>query len=923
MNSSDRAATAEPTSRLPKTVVPSYYDITIAPDLEKRTFEGDQRVHIDVKESTDTVVINSGDLQISEAALVDSEGTRLVGKVTHDETAERATIKFDGTVGTGVWELALKYSGLLNDKLKGFYASTYKTADGKSSVLATTKFEPCDARRAFPCFDEPDMKARYKISLLIDEHLKGISNGRLLRTTPKPDGKKLLEFAPTMKLPSYVVAFRVGDFVSTKPVIVNGKELRIHCVPGKEHLAEFALTVAKFALEFFSKWFEQPYMGDKMDLVAIPDFASGAMEDFACISFRETLLLVDLNTASFAELKRVAEVICHEIAHMWFGDFVTMLWWNALWLNEAFATFLAVVALAALKPEWRAWESFNVDRAGAMKVDGLIATRPIEFPVNLPEEARQMFDVLTYQKGCAILRMLQLFLGEETFRSGLVNYLRQHQYGNADTHELWEAIEQMSEPFSDKVTVTDLMNSWIFQPGYPVIDVSESDISGSVTFKQRIFRYLKSDSDPKTLWHVPMHVRATIRGDDGNPETVEKVFLLSEEEETFYIGDEIINLVVNAGGHGFYRVRLSDALKRKLLEKPDTMNASERFNFVSDMWASVQAGQASIGDYWTTVEQLVGPMAETDVNVMSVIISSFNTWRTAIDNCTCWQPAMQEVVYHATIDLAQRVLVPVYDRIGRRAVAGESAQQAQLRGKLMSALGDIGHPEVVEDCKQLFAKWKEDRTAVDTNLIGAVVNTVAVSGDEAVYDEFLALKAKAPTPQEENRFLYALASFRDVKLADRTLKSCLDGTIRTQDAPIVIEAMLRNTGILGPDHEDKRPLAFFPDGKEIIHGLSVSRRTWNFIKDNWDTIVTKFPMQGVSRLCSGVTALLFAEMRADVADFFALHKVKGGEKQVKQSMEQQEIGFQLITGQKDFQKEFFARGQARYYEVRGKTGKSE
>jgi puromycin-sensitive aminopeptidase len=913
MNASNSTAATESDTRLSPSVVPSYYDFTIEPDIEKRTFAGVQKTTIDVTEATDRLVINSADMRIHEAILTDSSGTQMMAHVDHDEAKERATLKFDGQIGTGTWDLGLKYSGVLNDKLRGFHACQYKNSAGKDALLATTKFEPCDARRAFPCFDEPAMKARFKISLLIDEGLQGVSNGRLLKTTKVANGKKLLEFAPTMRLPTYVVAYRVGNFVSTKPVMVRGKELRVWCVPGKEHLSEFALTVAKFGLEFFSQWFKEPYMGDKMDLMAIPEFASGAMEDFACIAFREPNLLVDLNTASFAELVRVAEVILHELAHMWFGDFVTMKWWNGLWLNEAFATFLALVALAALKPEWRTWESFNLDRANAMKVDGLVSTRAIEFPVNYPEEARGMFDVLTYEKGCAILRMLQLFLGEEAFRSGLVNYVHKHQHGNADGPDLWQAIEEMTKRFSETVTVTDMMNSWIFQPGYPIIEVSESEVKGSVTFKQRIFRYLKTDDEPKTLWHVPLHVRATIRGDDGKPETVEKVFLLSEAEETFYIGEGLSNLVVNAGGHGFYRVHLSDDLQGKLLSDTSGLNASERFNLVNDAWATVLTGNTSAKDYWDMVALLTGPRGESDLTVMSAVISSFNNWRTAIDNCTCWRPGMQQVVSSSMTVLAERVLVPVYDRIGHRPVTGESPQQGQLRGKLMTVLGEIQYQPVVDDCRQLFAAWKNDRSAVDNNMIGAVINTMAVTGDESVYEEFLALKKAAKTPQEETRFTMSLASFRDAKLADRTMKACLnlDGAIKKSDAFLVMNAMLANTAVLGPDHEDKRPVALMPDGSEIIHPLTVARRTWNFIKDNWDTFVERYPMQGVSRMASGVSSLLFAELRKDVADFFATRKVAGGEKAVKQAMEQAQVSFQIITGQKNSINEFFTAGGAR------------
>jgi puromycin-sensitive aminopeptidase len=847
--------------RLPTTAVPSFYDIRIEPDLKNFTFAGEETVQLEVKEPVQELMLNSADIKIHDAILSNGEGTKLFGSVEHDETSERAVIRFDGTVGSGAWELTLKFTGILNDKLKGFYRSIYKTAGGVEEVIATTKFEPCDARRAFPCWDEPAFKARFKISLVVPEEMAAISNARQLRSTPLGNGKKLVEFAPTIRMSTYLVAYVVGKLKASKPVVADGTEIRVWCVPGKEHLAEFALSAAKFSLEFFARYFQQPYPGDKLDLVAIPDFASGAMENFGCITFRETALLLDPTTAAHAELERVAEVVCHENAHMWFGDLVTMSWWNGLWLNEAFATFMATKAVDAWKKKWKFWETFNVQRATAMKTDGLVETRPIEFPVNNPEEARQMFDVLTYEKGCAILRMLELFLGEETFRHGIVNYLAKHQYDNADTADLWEAIEEVVPAFSEKVTVTQLMNTWVFQPGYPLITVGESPVTGSVTFSQQLFRYLNGGERPTTLWHVPIQVRATVSDGKGGSEVVEKTLLLSRESETFYVGEKLSSLVVNAGGHGFYRVRYSDALSQKLLRQLSVLSAPERFNFVNDQWASVLSGQSSLDDYLSILKVLTGEFGESDINVFTIVLDSLKTLRLLL-------PAAQQRGGEL-LALARELLGPAYARLGTAPRAGEEPQDAQLRGQLMSMLGELGDEPTRQLAKQLFAQWRQDKSSVDSNLLGAVVTTLAANGEPALYEQFLSLRAAAATPQEEQRFLLALTRFRQPELAARTLSACLDGSVRTQDAMLVLPEMLRNP--------------------------AVCRQAWQFVKDNWSLMESKYPMQAMGRIASAVTALVAADLLADVRDFFARHYVKGGEKSTRQAIEQLAVNVQLAS----------------------------
>ena len=360
----------------------------------------------------------------------------------------------------------------MNDQLHGFYRSTYTDDAGTEHVLATTQFEATDARRAFPCWDEPAFKATYQVNLTIPSHLAAYSNSSVASETDLGNGQRTVSFSKTMKMSTYLVAFIVGPFEASEPIDVRGTPVRAIYPLGKGHLARYALEVVEHALTFFSDYFAIPYPGDKLDLAAIPDFAAGAMENLGLVTFRMTDLLIDPSVASFAEIDRVALVINHEVAHMWFGDLVTMDWWEGIWLNEAFATFMESICTDHFRPQWKKWVGFNPSRDIAFAVDGLHSTRPIEYEVVSPNDCRGMFDVLTYIKGCSVLRMLEQYLGEDTFRDGIRRYLVKHAYANTVTKDLWDALGEASgEP------VATIMDTWILQGGYPLVTVADGTIS--------------------------------------------------------------------------------------------------------------------------------------------------------------------------------------------------------------------------------------------------------------------------------------------------------------------------------------------------------------------------------------------------------------------------------------------------------------
>jgi puromycin-sensitive aminopeptidase len=809
----------------------------LAPDLSTWTFTGEEKVSINVREPVREIVLNAAELELRSVELRLEKGGVLQGKASLDAENEQASLGFDATVPPGRHELAITFSGILNDKLHGFYRSTYKDQNGQEKRLASTQFESTDARRAFPCWDEPACKAVYQVTLVVDEKLAAISNALVVRETPLPEsGKKRVVFADTIKMSTYLVAFIVGEFEAGRAAMVDHAPLRVWSVPGKTQLGGFAADIGKFSLEHFSRYYDIPYPGDKLDLIAIPDFASGAMENLGAITFRETALLVDREKATRAELERVADVVAHENAHMWFGDLVTMKWWNGLWLNEAFATFMEMLAVDAWKPEWRRWDSFTVSRAAAMQVDGLKSTRPIEFPVERPEEAAGMFDVLTYEKGASVLRMLEQYLGDQAFRDGIRLYLRRHAYGNAETTDLWDALED-----STKQPARSLMDSWIFQPGYPVIGVERA--GKSIRLTQRIFRYLQDDSDHDRKWHAPIFLRAgTSSG------IIEKTLLLTEQEQHIELDEAAHWVVVNAGGHGFYRVRYSgdllDALKERLQER---LSAVERFSLVNDTWAATLAGLTTLEDYLRLIELLHD---ENDVNVWTTVIGSGHHLQRILDDSQCRELARR----------LRRLFAPAVERLGWTPRKSESELESQLRGDLIGALGTLAEdPGCQQRGRDLFAQYEDAPESVERNLIPALVAIVAHCGTSLEYEKFYNRFKSAKTPQDETRYLFALANFRAPELIDRTLELTLNGEVRTQNSPYLMRGILLN----------KR----------------AREKAWAFMKNRWDEMQRLYPDNAIPRMCEGIIGLVKPELEADAREFFAKHPVKQGAKQMEQHLE--------------------------------------
>ncbi|MHB1518949.1 MAG: M1 family metallopeptidase [Acidimicrobiales bacterium] len=853
--SAPATAPAPPSYRLATSIRPRAYRLALAPDLDASTFSGTVEIDVTVDEATPVVVLNAAELEITTAEAVVGDGPEtsiLPASITLDETEERAVLTFAEPVGGGSASLRLEFTGVLNDKLHGFYRSTFTGDDGAERVIATTQMESTDARRAFPCFDEPELKATFEVTLVVDQGLAAFSNGPVVGETSEPGGKRRVRFATTMVMSTYLVAFVVGPLEATAPVMAGDVPLRIVHVPGKSGLCDFALSVATHALSFFTDYFGIPYPADKLDLVAIPDFAFGAMENLGCVTFRESVLLIDPDQASRAELERVADVVCHEIAHMWFGDLVTMKWWNGIWLNEAFATFMEVLAVDAFRPEWQRWVSFGVEREAAMAVDGLHATRPVEFPVGRPEEAQGMFDVLTYQKGGSVLRMLEQFVGPDVFRRGITDYLTTHRFGNTETSDLWAALERSSgEP------VATIMDTWIDQGGYPLVTVGTDG-----TVAQSPFSYLDAPGGAiGAHWRIPVLTRTLDPGSgptgsmllEAAPKPLPPHGDHASGEGTRDEHDQIT--VVNAGGSGFFRVAYPSIALDRLAGRIGELDPLERYNLVSDAWAAALAGRRPVADLLGLALAL-RHSDERDPSVWSVVLGALSLVDRVIPDGD--RPVLAEAV--------RTLLSPLLGALGFDPRPDDAERTPSLRAAVIRFLGTVGEDQVVRrEATQRFNGTGSGTGsgALHPDTEAAILDVVAATGGPAEFDTFLSRYRSPANPQEENRYLYALASFDDRALARRAFDLAVS-EVRTQNAPFLVQQLLA--------HRTTGPAA------------------WERVASSWDDLVARFPSNTVPRMLDGVRGLCAPKELAEaVIEFVGAHPLPSAGRTVDQIVERLEV----------------------------------
>ncbi len=826
--------------RLPRTVLPKRYQLEITPDLAAAHFDGTVVVQVDVRTPVRQFVLNAAELTVDRASLVGPDGSRLAGGVAYQADDELLILTFPADVAPGPWTLEMAFAGTLNDRLVGLYRSTYQDADGQTAVLAATQFEAADARRAFPCWDEPDMKATFAISLVVDDGLVAISNGPEVSREPAGPGRQRVTFAETIPMSTYLVALVVGPLDVSPPVDVDGVPVRIVATPGQSSRYGLALEAARHSLQFFQEYFGIPYPAPKLDHVAIPDFAAGAMENLGCIIYREVALLADPDRASEQDRKGVVATVDHETAHMWFGDLVTMRWWNGMWLNEAFASFMQLLATDDWNPQWDVWTEFGRERSAALRTDGLASTRPIETPVTRVQDAMGMASVLTYSKGASVLRMMEQYLGADVYRDGIREYLTRHRYGNTETHELWDALEAASgEP------VRDVMDAWVMQGGYPLVTAALDGGGRHIRLSQRRFLY-QGDSDGRT-WQVPVVVG--VGRPDGGRTRVRTI--LGADDQTLALPADWTFVTINDGAWGFYRAAYDEELSTRLLAHLATLDARERVALASDVWASALAGltpMASAAQLWRAAR------TERDPDV----------WAQMAEGLSLLDVVANDADRPALARLVREMAGPALDELGWDAAPGEDSRQTLLRARIVQLLGTAGQDGAVQaEALKRFRADVAGSAPIAPDLVTAVARVVAEAGGAEEWEQMRQRTSTDPTPQNRVRYLYQLANFSDPELVSRTVALYLSDDVRTQDSLGALAAALA------------RPAA--------------ASALWEAVERRWDDLQAKYPPMSFGYLMYSLPYVLDEPLADRINRWLTTHPVGPVQPVVDQAQELQSV----------------------------------
>jgi len=822
--------------RLPQIARPENYKLTWTPDFTKNNFTGEETIEISVLKPTAEIVLNAVDIDFRNAS-VTAAGKTQQAKVGLDKANEQATLSFDQQIQPGLATIQISYTGILNDQLRGFYLG--KDSDGRK--YAATQFEATDARRAFPSFDEPAYKATFDFTVIADKGMTVISNSKVASDTPGPDNKHTVRFATTPKMSCYLAAVVVGHFDYIEGS-ADGIPIRVYASPGKQEMGRFALEAAENIMKYYNHYFAIKYPYGKLDLVGLSDFSAGAMENTGCITFREVILLLDQRVAA-PDLKReVASVIAHEMAHQWFGDLVTMAWWDDIWLNEGFATWMSNKPLEAWKPEWHIDVDAVRGTTGALNTDSLANTRPIHQEANTPAQIIELFDGIAYGKTAAVLRMLESYLGPKTFEAGVNAYLKQHAYGNATAADFWMAQAKTSSKPVDKI-----MPTFVEQAGEPFVSMrgSCSDGSEHIALSQQRYFYNREQfqSASDQLWQIPLCMKDTA-GENGS-----ECSLLTEKQGETKLNTCSNWIYGNLGGNGFYRTGYDPENLRAISNDVETaLTPGERIMLLADAWASVRVGYDSIGDYMALTE---GFQSERG----SAVVSQFVDQLEFIGRYLVSGDDRQSFSAFVT-----KLLSPAAKQVGWQPKPGESEDQDILRSRLLRGLGYVAHdPEAISAARKITDEALTNPDAVDRELAGEALPIAAENGDAVLYDRVMKRLKGAKTPEEYYVYQQTLAEFSDPVLLQKTLDYSLTDEVRSQDKLYLIASVMQN-----------------PAGEKL---------GWDFVKAHWAQIQDVGGGFGGGAMVQSTRSFCDAGLRDEVQSFFGEHQVPMAERGLKQSLE--------------------------------------
>ncbi len=820
--------------RLPETARPENYKLTFTPDIENARFAGEETISIQVLKSTPEITLNAADIDFHDVTIT-SAGTTQKATVTPEKEKEMVVLGVEKPLAAGPATIHITYAGTLNSEMRGFYLGK----DDQGRKYAATQFEATDARRAYPSFDEPAYKATFDITAVAPKGMVAISNQKVVSDTADGD-KHTVRFATTPKMSSYLAALVVGDFEYIEGE-QDGIPIRVWATPGKKEMGKFALESAQHILAYYDHYFGIKYPYGKLDLIGLPDFSAGAMENTACITFREVILLIDEKQGSVDLKKNIASVIAHEMAHQWFGDLVTMAWWDDIWLNEGFATWMESKPVEAWKPEW------NVDlddvsaTGGALNVDSLANTRPIHQAADTPDQIQELFDGIAYGKTAAVLRMLEAYLGPETFRAGVNAYLQKHQYANASAADFWDAQTKTS-----KKPVDQIMPTWVNQAGAPLVDVKTqcSGNSTSVALSQQRYYYdrTKFDSPNEQLWQIPLCLK-------GSADSTAKCELLTKREETFKLNGCSTWVLANANAKGYYRVGFQPEAVHDLAKDAEAkLTPGEKISVQNDIWASVRVGREPVGDYLAFAQ---GLQSDRNRAVMEDVLGRLDYIGEYLVS------AADRDQYQAWM---RDYLAPAMKEVGWEPKPGETDEQKTLRARLFNALGYDGRdPQVLAEARKIADQALVDPSSVDHELAGGAFRLAALNGDAAFYDKLMTALKSAKSPEIYYTDLFTLTGFTDPSLLQRTLDFAISPDVRSQDALQVVGSVLGN-----------------PAGRQLA---------WDFIRQHWPEMEKVGGPFASAAVVQATSVFCSPAMRDQVTQFFAAHKAGAAERTYNQSIE--------------------------------------
>lgn len=750
-----------------------------------------------------------------------------------DNDKQTATVKFDKTIPAGSKaKLKHTFSGKLTDNMAGFYRCAYHDSNGKTKYIASTQMEPTDARRAFPCFDEPALKAEFTVTLIANKDLTCLSNmdvaqEKEVQSKVSGSTKKAVTFNKSPVMSTYLVAFIVGElkYIETNAFRVP---IRVYATPDQdiEH-GRFSLDLAATTLDFYEKAFDSKFPLPKMDMVAVPDFAAGAMENWGLITYRIVDLLYDEKTTGAATKERIAETVQHELAHQWFGNLVTMDFWDGLWLNEGFATWMSWYSCNKFFPEWKVWQSYVVnDLQHALALDSLRSSHPIEVPVKRADEINQIFDAISYSKGSAVLRMISMYMGEEKFLEGIRLYLKKHAYGNTTTSDLWAALSEVSGK-----PIESVMEVWTKKVGYPVITVNEKPEKKAISVTQN--RFLRTGDvkpeDDTTIYPVVLRLK-------GKQDVDETVMLTDREQEIKL--PELDFYKLNADHSSLFRTRYSPERLEKLGQhaKAGLLSVEDRAGMIAD------AGVLAASGYQKTsgsLSLLKGFDSEPEFVVWNEILTRLSSVRST------W--IFEDAQVRDALKTLNRNLVSAKaHELGWEFSEKDGHVLQQFKAMMFGSAGAAGDQKIIDAAKEMFSRFAAgDHAAIHPNLRGSVFDLVLRNGGEKEYNVIFDRYKNAPTSTEKNTALRALGSAMQPELIQRTLGLALSDEVRAQDI-------------------------YMPLSSLRIHSQGILAR-WEWLKNNWEAVVKRLPpafsMLGtVVQMCTG--SLTTEEQLKDVESFF-------------------------------------------------------